>query len=120
MTPKNEKFEEIKKYLIGRDKKLSVLFESFEIAEKKKSFSNFQNLIRIIVGQQLSGAAAKMIFSRLLGLVGNNFSPTAITKLSAVIVVSLPFLSTALTVLGSVNVANALKYLTDSDMSSAR
>lgn len=83
MTPKNEKFEEIKKYLIGRDKKLSILFESFEIAEKKKSFSNFQNLIRIIVGQQLSGAAAKTIFSRLLGLVGNNFSPTTIAKLTA-------------------------------------
>ena len=83
MTPKNEKFDEIKKYLIGRDKKLSVLFESFEIGEKKKSFSDFQNLIRIIVGQQLSGAAARTIFSRLLDLVGNNFLPTAISNLSA-------------------------------------
>ena len=83
MTPENEKFDEIKKYLIGRDKKLSILFEAFEMGEKKKSFSDFQNLIRIILGQQLSGAAARTIFSRLLDLVGNNFLPTAISKLSA-------------------------------------
>jgi DNA-3-methyladenine glycosylase II len=83
MTPKNEKFDEIKKYLIGRDQNLSILFENFEMCEKKKSFSDFQNLIRIIVGQQLSGAAARTIFSRLLGLVGNNFLPTAISNLGA-------------------------------------
>mmetsp|Transcript_22776 Transcript_22776/g.51540 ORF Transcript_22776/g.51540 Transcript_22776/m.51540 type:complete len:211 (-) Transcript_22776:102-734(-) len=46
--------------------------------------------------------------------------PTAMTNLSAVIVVSLPFLSTATTVFASLNVAKALKYLTDSLISSAR
>ena len=82
MTLGNKKFEKIKRYLINRDQKLSDLFATFELHERSKQFSDFQNLIRIIVGQQLSGAAARTIFSRLLSLVGNNFSPNEILKLN--------------------------------------
>ena len=78
----NEKFDEIKQYLISRDQKLIDLFKTFEMDKRQQCFSDFQTLIRIIVGQQLSGAAARTIFSRLLSLVGNNFSPTAMSKLN--------------------------------------
>ena len=74
--------EDIKKYLFNRDDKLPIIFESFEIESQKKTYSNFQSLVRIIIGQQLSGAAAETIFSRLISLAGNNFSPDQLLKLS--------------------------------------
>jgi DNA-3-methyladenine glycosylase II len=82
MTLDKENFDEIKRYLINRDQKLSDLFTTFELRERSQKFSDFQNLIRIIVGQQLSGAAARTIFSRLISFVGNNFTAIEILKLN--------------------------------------
>ena len=82
MTLNDEKFDDVKEYLINRDQKLSVLFKTFKMDEQKQCFSDFQNLIRIIVGQQLSGAAARKIFSRFLVLAGKNFLPADISSLS--------------------------------------
>ncbi len=64
-----------RKYLLKRDPMLKNVLAAYSPANKNSTLSNYTRLIQIIVGQQLSGAAAKTIFTRLTDLIGDNFSP---------------------------------------------
>jgi DNA-3-methyladenine glycosylase II len=67
--------------ILNLDPKLKVVFEEYLPSKNDESNSSFVRLIRIIVGQQLSGAAAKTIFTRLTNLIGEDFNETDLLSL---------------------------------------
>lgn len=73
--------EKIKIELLKKDPILKVVLENYTPQGFKSSHSDYVRLIRIIVGQQLSGAAAKTIFSRLTNLLGEDFRENDLLKL---------------------------------------
>lgn len=74
-------FEIIKTGLLKKDPNLKVVLENYKPEESKSSNSDYVHLISIIVGQQLSGAAAKTIFGRLTNLIGEDFREIDLLKL---------------------------------------
>ncbi len=50
MVEENHSIEVVKNFLFSRDKRLTLFFENYEIIQKEKKYSNFQNLVRIIMG----------------------------------------------------------------------
>ena len=76
------KYIQLKKELLIKDPKLDLILNTFTPDIGKDAVSDYVRLIRIIVGQQLSGAAAKTIFSRLTDLIGNNFNERDLLSLN--------------------------------------
>lgn len=74
-------YEHIKTELVGKDPILELVLTKYVPTESEPTQSDYVRLIRIIIGQQLSGAAAKTIFSRLIRLIGKNFTETDLLKL---------------------------------------
>lgn len=66
----NEKFNEAKAHLSEVDPILARLMNSVELVEFKQKEASFESLVKIIINQQLSNAAAKTIFSRVEKLCG--------------------------------------------------
>jgi len=73
---------EVKQYLIRKDPVLENILNNFSTTQNTEKFTDFIALTRIIIGQQLSGAAAKTIFTRLTDTVTENYQPSDILKLS--------------------------------------
>lgn len=72
-------------YLSENDQKLAPLVHDYSSAIKFDRNPGFVSLVRIIVGQQLSGQAAKTIFDRLCERCGTqNPSPDALTSIDPV------------------------------------
>ena len=73
---------EVKEYLISKDPVLRNILNNFSTIQPTEILSDFIILTRIIIGQQLSGAAANTIFTRLTDTVSENYQPSDILKLS--------------------------------------
>ena len=73
---------EVKEYLISKDPVLRNILDNFSTTQNTEKFTDFIALTKIIIGQQLSGAAAKIIFARLTDIVSENYQPSDILKLS--------------------------------------
>ena len=68
--------EKIKQKLINNDPTLKLVLESYTPPlETKVTTSDYLRLVKIIISQQLSGAAANTIFTKLEQTIGKNFSP---------------------------------------------
>ena len=76
--------EDAARYLKQKDKRLGRVIDRIgPIAPHHYKGSNFQALVNIIVGQQLSGKAAQSIFKRLLDVAGGRtIKPEALGKLT--------------------------------------
>ena len=74
--------KEVKEYLISKDPVLRNILDNFSTTQNTEKFTDFIALTKIIIGQQLSGAAAKTIFARLTDIVSENYQPSDILKLS--------------------------------------
>jgi DNA-3-methyladenine glycosylase II len=59
-------------YLSDKDKILGKVIKEIKPGEPEKKDPNFEALVRIISGQQLSSAAASIIFNRLKEFLGKN------------------------------------------------
>jgi len=59
-------------YLSKKDKILEIVIKEIKTKEPEKREPNFEALVRIISGQQLSSAAASTIFNRLKEFIGKN------------------------------------------------
>lgn len=73
---------EVKQYLIRKDPVLENILNNFSTTQNTEKFTDFITLTKIIIGQQLSGSAAKTIFTRLTDTVTANYQPRDILKLS--------------------------------------
>ena len=62
---KSDPFLEGIEYLKNKNQKISDIIECIGIIDFKKRDLNFESLIKIIIGQQLSGRVATIIFERL-------------------------------------------------------
>lgn len=76
MNYKNVKIE-----LLAKDPNLKLVLKSYEPIELKSTHSDYVRLVKIIIGQQLSGVAAQTIFNRLTKLIGEDFTETDFLKL---------------------------------------
>ena len=76
--------EQIKNYLLSRDKRLSSVIESCRFPRSRNNHDIHHALLSSIVSQQLSIKAADAIFNRFLDLFDNRSpSPEKIIKLKA-------------------------------------
>ena len=73
---------EVKEYLISKDPFLRNILNNFSTIQPTEILPDFIILTRIIIGQQLSGAAANTIFTRLTDTVSENYQPNDILELS--------------------------------------
>ena len=73
---------EVKEYLISKDPVLRDILNKFSTIQPTEILPDFIILTRTIIGQQLSGSAAKTIFARLTDKVTENYQPSDILKLS--------------------------------------
>ncbi len=77
------KFDEALSYLSDNDPFLDKVIKIINLQDKKKSNDEFTSLVKIIIGQQLSGTAARTIVNRLNKLLGEkNYNPQTIAKIS--------------------------------------
>lgn len=69
---------------LSRDKKLAKIIKNVGVFNPPRSFTSmFDVLMRIIIGQQLSGKAAQTIFDRVRALNGKKpFTPASMAKLT--------------------------------------
>ena len=78
--------DKILKYLVRADPVLKSIVKVIPKLTFSYREPNFKGLARIIINQQLSGAASRSIFSRLKNTLGeNNISPNAISSLSSAV-----------------------------------
>lgn len=68
-------YNKVKKELIQKDQKLEVVLNAYLPAKRNTNISEYVRLIEIIIGQQLSAAAADTIFKRLTNILGPDFHP---------------------------------------------
>ena len=68
-------YGKIKKSILERDLKLEPILDAYTPQKKSQIVSDYVRLVEIIIGQQLSGAAADTIFTRLTKLLGEDFRP---------------------------------------------
>ena len=68
-------YMKIKKSILERDLRLEPILNAYTPQIKSQIVSDYVKLIEIIIGQQLSGAAANTIFTRLTNLLGKDFQP---------------------------------------------
>ena len=68
-------YNKVKQDLIRKDPKLEPILNAYQPEYKNTNVSDYVRLIEIIIGQQLSGAAADTIFSRLTKILGQDFLP---------------------------------------------
>ena len=73
---------EVKEYLISKDPVLRNILDNFSTIQPTEILPDFIILTRTIIGQQLSGSAAKTIFARLTDIVSENYQPSDILRLS--------------------------------------
>lgn len=59
------------RFLASRDPKLGWIIANVKMKELNARIADFEALTRIIIGQQLSGAAADTIFNRLIKMAGD-------------------------------------------------
>lgn len=72
-------------YLSKRDSKLGSLIKQVNPIYEIKSDDEFTSLIKIIIGQQLSGAAARTIIGKLEITLGNSkFNPKRVLKIDSI------------------------------------
>lgn len=74
--------EEATEYLVSKDKKLAEAIEAVGVVHRAKDGDVFESVVRAIVGQQISAAAAKTVNSRLSEKVGDTLTPSAVDSLS--------------------------------------
>lgn len=74
--------EEATEYLVSKDKKLAEAIEAVGVVRRPKDGDVFESVVRAIVGQQVSAAAAKTVNARLLKKAGGALTPDAIGALS--------------------------------------
>jgi DNA-3-methyladenine glycosylase II len=72
MVSNDLNFLEALVYLCKKDKILEKVIKEIKPKEPEKREPNFEALVRIISGQQLSSAAASTIFNRLKEFIGKN------------------------------------------------
>ena len=72
MVSNDLNFLEALVYLSKKDKILEKVIKEIKPKEPEKREPNFEALVKIISGQQLSSAAASTIFNRLKEFIGNN------------------------------------------------
>ena len=77
-------YSEVKKKLIRKDPKLEPILNAYLPENRNTNVSDYVRLIEIIVGQQLSGAAADTIFSRLTKILGQDFQPNEFLEINNV------------------------------------
>lgn len=65
---RSDPFIEGVQYLKNKNQKISDIIEHIGIINFKKRQLNFESLIKIIIGQQLSGRVANIIYKRLIEL----------------------------------------------------
>jgi len=76
-------FKDALKYLSGNDIKLGKIINLINPQIKDKNTDDFTSLVKIIIGQQLSGSAATTIVGRLDDYIGNkNYNPINITTMT--------------------------------------
>ena len=76
-------FKDILKYLSVNDCKLGKIISLINPQKKSNNADNFTSLVKIIIGQQLSGAAAKTIVNRLNKHLDEvNYNPGKIITMS--------------------------------------
>jgi len=81
---KNIKLNSIKNELIHNDPILEPVLKSYVPLSETKTFtSDYLRLVKIVIAQQLSGAAADTIFFRLEQTIGKNFSPEQFLRVKA-------------------------------------
>ena len=68
-------YGKIKKSILERDLKLEPILDAYTPQKKSQIVSDYVRLVEIVIGQQLSGAAADTIFTRLTKLLGEDFRP---------------------------------------------
>lgn len=72
-------------YLSKRDSKLGSLIKQVNPIYEIKSDDEFTSLIKIIIGQQLSGAAARTIIGKVEITLGNSkFNPKRVLKIDSI------------------------------------
>ena len=77
------KFNEALKYLSVNDSKLAKVINLINPQKKIKKTDNFTALVKIIIGQQLSGSAARTIVSRLDNKLGKDeYNPINILEMT--------------------------------------
>lgn len=81
MTKIEYKFEDALSHLSLADPVLKQVASSLKPFQPSKRDPNFEGLVKIIINQQLSGAAARTIFGRLKDLVGGRLTPKKISKI---------------------------------------
>lgn len=74
-------YKKVKIELLAKDPILELVLDSYEPIELKSTHSDYVRLVKIIIGQQLSGVAAQTIFNKLIKLVGEDFTETDFLKL---------------------------------------
>ncbi len=72
MVSNDLNFLEALVYLSKKDKILEKVIKEIKPKEPEKREPNFEALVKIISGQQLSSAAASTIFNRLKEFIGKN------------------------------------------------
>ena len=76
-------FNEVLKYLSVNDSKLAKVINLVNPQKKIKKTDDFTALVKIIIGQQLSGSAARTIVSRLDNKLGKNeYNPINILEMT--------------------------------------
>ena len=76
-------FKDALKYLSANDPKLDKIINLINPQTKNKNIDDFTSLVKIIIGQQLSGSAARTIVGRLDKRLGkNNFNPINIAAMN--------------------------------------
>ena len=76
-------FNEALKYLSVNDSKLAKVINLINPQKKKKKTDNFTALVKIIIGQQLSGSAARTIISRLDNKLGKEeYNPINVLEMT--------------------------------------
>ena len=74
--------EEIKEYLISKDKQLKVLFDRYGLLAFSSNETVFNSIVYHIVEQMLSIKAARKIYDRLSCICNNDVNPKTISALS--------------------------------------